>query len=37
MFKKEPDSPQLPPISKKIQDDSEEQLISKILGLYYLY
>ncbi|KAK9298204.1 hypothetical protein QLX08_008366 [Tetragonisca angustula] len=30
-FKKEPDSPQLPPISKKVQDDSEEQLISKVL------
>ncbi|KAF3426897.1 hypothetical protein E2986_07602 [Frieseomelitta varia] len=31
VFKKEPDSPQLPPISKKVQDDSEEQLISKVL------
>ncbi|KAK1136371.1 hypothetical protein K0M31_000931 [Melipona bicolor] len=31
VFKKEPDSPQLPPISKRIQDDSEEQLISKVL------
>ncbi|XP_006622947.1 protein SON [Apis dorsata] len=31
IFEKEPDSPQLPPISKKIQDESEEQLISKVL------
>ncbi|XP_068973983.1 protein Son-like isoform X2 [Bombus flavifrons] len=31
MFTKEPDSPQLPPISKKIEDDPEEQLISKVL------
>lgn len=30
-FAKEPGSPQLPPISKKIQDESEEQLISKVL------
>ncbi|XP_076391422.1 uncharacterized protein LOC100879799 isoform X2 [Megachile rotundata] len=30
-FTKEPDSPQLPPISKKIQDESEEQLIPIIL------
>lgn len=34
IFEKEPDSSQLPPISKKIQDESEEQLISKVLGLY---
>lgn len=34
IFEKEPDSPQLPPISKKMQDESEEQLISKVLGLY---
>lgn len=31
IFEKEPDSPQLPPISKKMQDESEEQLISKVL------
>ncbi|XP_076750858.1 uncharacterized protein LOC143423414 isoform X1 [Xylocopa sonorina] len=30
-FTGEPDSPQLPPISKKIEDEPEEQLISKIL------
>lgn len=28
------ESPRLPPISKKIQEDSEEPLIPKILGLY---
>lgn len=33
-FSKEPDSPQLPPISRKVQDECEEQLIPKILGLY---
>ncbi|XP_076549047.1 uncharacterized protein LOC117600944 isoform X2 [Osmia lignaria lignaria] len=30
-FSNEPDSPQLPPISKKVQDESEEQLIPIIL------
>lgn len=34
---KSSESPLLPPISKKIQEDSEEPLIPKILGLYSLF
>jgi len=35
-FLDNPDSPQLPPISKKADDESDEPVIPKLLGLYFL-
>jgi len=35
-FLDNPDSPQLPPISKKADDESDEPVMPKLLGSYFL-